>query len=379
MGQESDMLARIAGCFQTDAEIVRIERIGDGHIHDSYRCAAEDGSGYVLQRINTDVFGDPVGVMQNIVLVVESIGTATGPVEDRSGIGVPQLVPTAQLPEHADLPVLVIRTEPAAGAPDGASGRARTDGWWRMWRAVAHAGPGPAPAPPREARSCGLGFGTFLALTSGIEPERLCVTIPRFHDIERRLGELERAVAEDTAGRLSGARREVELVEERAARMRAYFGSLLQHPARVTHNDTKFNNILLDTATGEPRAVIDLDTVMAGHAAYDFGDGARTGAVTAAEDTPTPEEMELNAESFRAYADGFLSAAALSDAERATLPEATGYMTFIMAVRFLTDHIAGDRYYHIDEPGHNLRRARAQLALVQDLERHAEAVARALA
>jgi N-acetylhexosamine 1-kinase len=278
------------------------------------------------------------------------------------------------------VPVLVTAAgETAAGDAPADRERVRPDGWWRMWREVADARPAPAPAPPREARACGTGFGTFLGLTSRIEPGRLVVTIPRFHDIERRLGELDAAVREDPAGRLGGVQREVGLVQERASAMRAWFRSLGRLPERVTHNDTKFNNILLDTTSGEPRAVIDLDTVMAGHAAYDFGDGARTGAVTAAEDTPHPEEMHLNVESFEAYADGFLSAAALTRAERETLPDATRYMTYIMAVRFLTDHIAGDRYYHIAEPGHNLRRARAQLALVLDLERRAGDVARALA
>ena len=401
MGQENDLLASIARCFHTDGEVDRIERIGDGHIHDSYRCTTEHGSGYVLQRINTDVFRDPVGVMRNIVLVLESVGGSAAQTTRGHGIGVPELVPPVRgaaawetdataasaadgrqlvaSGEHSDLPVLRIRPD-AAAAGEASVGRERTrpDGWWRMWREVAHARPAPAPAPPREARACGLGFGTFLELTAGIEPGRLSMTIPRFHDIERRLGELDAAVREDPSGRLGGAQREVGLVQERASAMRAWFRSLGRLPERVTHNDTKFNNILLDTTSGEPRAVIDLDTVMAGYAAYDFGDGARTGAVTAAEDTPHPEDMHLNVESFEAYTDGFLSVAALTRAERETLPGSTGYMTFIMGVRFLTDHIAGDRYYHVDEPGHNLRRARAQLALVLDLERRTAEIAEAL-
>ncbi len=351
MGQAFQEQLRIAGTFATPSEAVRIRPISDGHIHETYWCTCRDGSDYVLQRINTGVFADPVGVMRNIVSVLEA-GGSTGEIR------LPALV-SARDSVADDLPV--VRWD---------------DGWWRLWHAIAGSIPAPIPAGPREAHACGRGFGAFLSFTSGLDPSRLGVTIPRFHDIERRLAELSDAVRLDQAGRLARVAREVGLVEERATDMIRYFRSLGRLARRVTHNDTKFNNILLDPATSEPLAVIDLDTVMAGHAAYDFGDGARTGAATVPEDSPEPQHMRLNRESFRAYADGFLEKARLRDNEVATLPQATAYMTFIMAVRFLTDYIAGDRYYHVQDEEQNLRRTRAQLALVRALEADAELITR---
>ena len=340
----------VARAFATASEVIEVTPISDGHIHDTYRCACRDGALSILQRINTAVFVDPAAVMRNIVIVLSAANAG------HRAIRLPALIGASQ--PDAALPVV--------RRPDGS--------WWRMWHAIPGAVSAPIPARPREANACGRGFGAFLAFTRELEPKRLTETIPRFHDIERRLGELADAIRLDPAGRLSGVTREVGLVEERASRMTSYFRSLGRIAPRVTHNDTKFNNILLDAQSGEPRAVIDLDTVMAGYAAYDFGDGARTGAATAAEDTGEPQLMGLNRESFRAYADGFLEEASLSADELATLPQATAYMTFIMAVRFLTDYLAGDRYYHVDDPEHNLRRARAQLSLVLALEADADQI-----
>ncbi len=351
MGQAFPEQLRITRAFATPTEVVRIAPVDDGHIHETYWCTCRDGSEYVLQRINDQVFTDPVGVMRNIVTVLEASDSA-------GEIRLPALV-HAREPYVEQLPVV-----------------RRDDGWWRLWQAIAGSVPAPIPAGPREAHACGRGFGSFLSFTSGLDSRRLGETIPRFHDIERRLNELDDAVRRDPVGRLSGVTREVGLVEERVSGMTRYFRSLARLPRRVTHNDTKFNNILLDAAVPEPRAIIDLDTVMAGHAAYDFGDGARTGAATVAEDSPEPQLMRLNRESFRAYADGFLEKARLSGDEVATLPRATAYMTFIMAVRFLTDYIAGDRYYHVRDEEQNLRRARAQLALVRSLEADFHEIAR---
>lgn len=365
MSQPPAELIDIASRFRTEAPIVSAERIGDGHIHDSYRCATDAGAEYVLQRINVEVFCDPEGMMGNIRLVsgyaarrgAES-ATAGSKVEPRVGVVLPELVPA------------IGEESPTVRGGDGS--------WWRLWRAVEQSVPGPIPATPASARACGVGFGSFLELTAGLDPASLTETIPRFHDMDRRLDDLAAAARTDAAGRRGGVAADLAFVADREGRLRDYFHALSRLPPRVTHNDTKFNNILLDAVTGAPRAVIDLDTVMRGCAAFDFGDGARTGATTAPEDVADPSRMRVDLESFRAWTDGFLCAARLSPEERATLPEATSYMAAIMGIRFLTDYLSGDRYYHIDDPDHNLRRTRAQFALVADLERRQEEISRAV-
>ncbi len=361
MDDYSERAEEIATAFETDGPVRSIALIGDGHIHVSFRCITAAGE-YVLQRVNHAVFRDPPALSRNIERVTQYVAARRRhPSGVQTSVSVPELVRLREDAEGGDRYLLHHREE-----------------WWRMWIAVPNTVPGPVPAEPDDAYSCGIGFGSFLSLTHGLDAAEMEITIPDFHNITVRLAQLERAVAEDEAGRVATVRDELRAVGERADAMRRFHKAILGDTARVTHNDTKFNNILLDRDSRAPRAVIDLDTVMAGHPVYDFGDGARTGTATAAEDTPDPAAMSLNVAAFQGYADGFLSAVLLERSARERLQPAPAYMTYIMAVRFLTDYLNGDRYYHVDDDTHNLRRARAQLSLLRDLERRANRIRRAL-
>jgi hypothetical protein len=359
----SETARRVASHFRISEPVKLIERTGDGHIHHSYRCTAEDGAQYILQQINDEVFHDPLAVTRNIELVVKHVRAmrlSTHP-QDATRAGADVDVPE---------PVAVRDEESGTSASPTLIRLDRE--WWRVWRAVPDTVTGPVPATPDDAHACGIGFGSFLWMTAEMAPEKLHVTIPDFHNMELRLQQLSQAVTADRVGRVAGVRTEIDQLSDRAPLMRTLSRGLRGGTPRVTHNDTKFTNILLDSHDRSPRAVIDLDTVMPGSVAYDFGDGARSGACTAAEDTPDPREMLVNVEAFDGYADGFLSAARLGRDEREVLEHGAAYMTMIMAVRFLTDYIDGDRYYHIETEDHNLRRVRAQLALLHDLEAHAD-------
>ena len=220
-----------------------------------------------------------------------------------------------------------------------------------------------------------VAFGRFQNQLRDFPAETLCETIPNFHNTPDRYRKFHLAIEADTAGRLAEVRPEVDFLlarEEEAGtlqRMRDR-GEL---PVRVTHNDTKLNNVMLDAQTRLPLCVIDLDTVMPGLVAYDFGDSIRFGASTAAEDEKDLSRVEMNLDLFRTYAEGFIPACGgLTAAELMSLPLGARTMTLENGMRFLTDYLEGDHYYHIAYPEHNLDRCRTQLKLVADMEQKQE-------
>ena len=219
---------------------------------------------------------------------------------------------------------------------------------------------------------CGEGFGSFQKSLDGFDASLLCEVIPRFHDTVNRVRNLEIAAAEDKLGRLAGVKAEYEFVMERKAEAACMLDMLKEGklPLRVTHNDTKINNVLLDTATRRPKCVIDLDTIMPGLAGNDFGDCIRSGASTAAEDEIDLSKVSLNLSIYRAFAKGFLSACggSLTQNEILTLPMGAKLMTFDCGTRFLTDYLSGDTYFRISHPTHNIERCRTQFKLVKDTE-----------
>jgi thiamine kinase-like enzyme len=224
---------------------------------------------------------------------------------------------------------------------------------------------------PVVARETGRGFGRFQNLLSDFDSTSLVETIPRFHDMEWRLQNLDAAWSEDSAGRRGELGREMDFVNRRREDMVRLFrmAKTGELPIRVTHNDTKVNNILFD-AHQRALCVIDLDTVMPGVVHYDFGDAVRTATNTAAEDEPQVDRVTSDPRLFHAFAEGFLSELAprLTQSEVETLVLAPPYMTFIMGVRFLTDFLEGDVYYKIHRPSQNIDRARAQFRLVESME-----------
>jgi len=350
---------RAACWFAIPGAFVSGARHGNGHINDTFAVAFADGGRhvrYLLQRINAAVFRRPLEVMENIERVTAHLRARMA----------------SLAPADAGRRVLTL-----VRSRDGHAFHLDRDGQvWRCYLFVEGASSHDVLANPAQAYEGARAFGTFQRLLADYEGPRLHETIPDFHHTPRRLAALERAVADDPLGRAAGARREIG---ETLAH-RGLAGELLALrdcgllAERITHNDTKLNNVLLDDSTGEGICVVDLDTVMPGLSLYDFGDMVRSAVSPVAEDHPDPAAVRVQAPIFAALARGYLEGAAgtLLPRERPHLVTAATLMTYECGVRFLTDHLLGDRYFRVHRPDHNLERARTQLALLRSLEEHAD-------
>lgn len=349
-------LKAIIDRFDFPGALVGCAEIKTGHINRTYRLRFEDARGasreYVLQRINNYVFKKPNEVMQNVRLVTEHLSRALAARGVDSDNRVLRVVPTK---------------DGGAMADDG------EDGFWRAYDFIRHAVTVDRVESAAQFREIGAAFGDFQGMLSDFPIGRLYDTIPHFHDTRKRLGDFERSVAEDAAGRAEGVRKEIEFIRSRGRAMCRIVEMLDsgELPLRVTHNDTKINNVMLDADTGEALCVIDLDTVMPGSALYDFGDAIRYGASTAAEDEKDLSRVALDIDLFAAFSEGFISRTAdrLTRTELENLPLGAMVMTYENALRFLADHLDGDVYFtDIDYPEHNLTRARCQMKLLEDME-----------
>ncbi len=344
-----DRILEIANLFDTSTA-VSVEPYGCGHINDTYRVKHEDGRYTILQRINNNVFRDVEGLMQNVVGVTEYI--AKKALAEGTSV---------------DDVLRVIRTK------NGEPYAKTEEGFFRTYNFI-HSGISiETKATARELRASARGFGKFQKSLDGYPVDELRETIPNFHNTEWRYSELERAVREDRAGRLKNVGKDVERYISRkryadAVTSLIRSGDLIE---RVTHNDTKLNNVLINTATMEPVAVIDLDTVMKGAMAYDFGDSIRTGASTGAEDERDLTKVEFDLNAYRAYTEGFMSEVGkrLTSVERETIHFGAILMTYECGMRFLTDYLDGDVYFKVHREGHNLDRARTQIKLVEGMEK----------
>jgi Ser/Thr protein kinase RdoA (MazF antagonist) len=354
--QHSEDPLSIARRFALQGRPCSAEPYGSGHINDTFRVetGAPGQSAYLLQWINHHVFRDPPSLMTNMRRVSEHLKARI-----RRAGGDPS----------REAVTVVSATDGKDYAQDKAGG------YWRMLTFVSGTHSYDQVENPAVARETGRGFGGFQNLLSDFDGASLVETIPRFHDMEWRLENLDAALSKDPVGRKSGLARETDFVNQRRHEMVRLFrmAKTGELPVRVTHNDTKVNNILFDS---EQRAlcVIDLDTVMPGIVHYDFGDAVRTATNTAAEDEPNVERVASDPRLFDAFAEGFLRELAprLSNREVETLVLAAPYMTFIMGVRFLTDYLEGDTYYKIHRPSQNIERARAQFRLVASMESQRE-------
>ena len=252
------------------------------------------------------------------------------------------------------------------------------EGCWRIYNFIENSACIDTPENSRDFYECGVGFGTFQRQLRDFPAEELFETIPDFHNTPKRYQTFLKAVEEDVFHRAAEVEKEIEFVKNRADFMSVLFdahkeGSL---PLRVTHNDTKINNIMLDSTTRRALCVIDLDTIMPGFSATDFGDSIRSGAVIAAEDEKDLSRVELNLEYFEAYTAGFLSGCGgLLDKEEIRLfPEGAKIMTLECGMRFLTDYLQGDTYFKTSRPKQNLDRCRTQFKLVEDMEKQWDAL-----
>ena len=330
----------IAQHFQITGVPLRYEPFGSGHINSTYKITTDAGCSYVLQHINQYVFTNPPQLMENASRVTNFIRA-------KGAVGL-NFVPLN----------------------DGTYCLRDADGeYWRCYEYL-HGFCMDAPESAEDFYQSARAFGEFQNLLSDFPADTLHETIPNFHNTPERLRQLKESIAADSVSRLATAKPEAEffLAHEALASRLQQMLNAGELPLRVTHNDTKLNNVLLDPVTRTPLCVLDLDTVMPGLSAYDFGDSIRFGGNTAAEDEPDASKMKLDAELFRAFTKGFLEAApALTDREVQVLPLGAFTITLEIGSRFLKDYLDGDKYFRTAYPEHNLVRCRTQIALCADM------------
>ena len=331
---------------------------GEGHINQTYAVTEQTTQNrYILQKINTDTFKDPDGLMENICGVTDFLR------EKAKQRGAD--------PERATLHVALTKAgKPYYKAADG--------GCWRVYDFVENTVCLQQVQSSEDFYQSAVAFGNFQHQLADYPANTLHETIPHFHDTPKRFADFQRAVAEDRMGRAAQVQREIEFVRAREADYHVMVDLLTagKLPLRVTHNDTKLNNILFDKTTGEGLCVIDLDTVMPGLAANDFGDSIRFGANHCAEDESDLSKVNFSMELFEIYTKGFLQAAgeAFTPLEKQTLPWGAKLMTMECGMRFLADYLEGDHYFHINYETQNLNRARTQFKLTADMEKSWDAM-----
>ncbi len=338
-------MQQIYSQFALRGQVVACTPTGGGHINHTFRLDTDQGQAYILQSINGEIFKDIPGLMGNIQLVTEHLRRKES--DPRRAL---TLIPT--LDGRAYLL---------------AEGKA-----WRMYDFITDSICLLAAETAEDLRQSGVAFGVFQNQLADFPADTLAETIPHFHDTPDRFRQFHEAIAADKAGRLASVQDEVAryLSHEDEAGVMVSMCAAGKLPLRVTHNDTKLTNVMLDAATREPLCVIDLDTVMPGLVGNDFGDAIRFGASTAGEDEPDLSKVEMSLELYEAFASGFLSACGdrLTDREIVTLPLGAKLMTLECGVRFLTDYLNGDVYFATHYPQQNLDRARTQIKLVEDME-----------
>ena len=342
--------------FAIGGELVDLVAHDRGHIHDTYISTfrAADGSScrYLHQRMNGTVFTDLPGLMHNVERVTHYLADE----QPEGGLDALRLVRT--------------RDDQAWLRDDR--------GAWRTYHFVEGTISYDQCPGPEMAHEAARAFGRFQARLRGLPATELVETIPRFFSAPYRLEQLDAAIRSDVERRVPGAATELTFVDERRSLVpiiedRLEDGRL---PSRVVHGDTKLNNVLFDVETGQARCVVDLDTCMPGWSLYDFGDLVRFTAATSAEDETDLERAGMNLELYRALVAGYLDGAGefLLPEERQLMPEAARLVTLTIGMRFLADHLAGDVYFKVSRPGHNLDRARVQFAQVASMEAQAAAM-----
>ncbi len=327
--------------FVTEGELVSLAPYGEGHINSTF-LAETTKKKYILQKINTVVFKKPEEVMHNILLVTEFIRS--------KGAESLTVVKNAE-------------GEPMVKTEEGA---------WRVYDFIEDSLTLQRVETAEDFKNAGNAFGEFQKALSDFDASALFETIARFHDTPNRFENFKAAVANNKSGRLDTCLPEVQFVKDRADT----YGEIVKGlsdgtiPLRVTHNDTKLNNILLDPVTRRGKAVIDLDTVMPGSMLYDFGDSIRFGASTAAEDEKDLSKVHFDISLFRAYVEGFCGSVkeSITKRERELLPYGAYLMTMECGMRFLADYIDGDTYFATKYPEHNLVRCRTQFALAAEMQ-----------
>jgi Ser/Thr protein kinase RdoA (MazF antagonist) len=347
----------VASAFRIPGDFLAAEPWGSGHINDTYRVEfAQAGARvrYLFQRINHQVFTNPLALMENIARVTAHLGEKVAATPDRPR-----------------------RTLTLVAARDGAPVHRDASGnHWRVYEFIENARTYDAVQSTAQAFEAAQAFGRFQGLLADLPAPRLHDTIPDFHHTPKRFAALLDAISVDTANRAARAMPEIEF----ALRLEPITPVLLDAnlPERVTHNDCKLNNVLLDDTTGAAVCVIDLDTVMPGLALYDFGDMVRTTTSPAMEDERDLSKVTMQFPMFEALARGYLASAGgfLTAAETDLLAFSGKLITFEIGLRFLTDYLRGDTYYKVHREAHNLDRCRAQFQLVRSIGQQEEPMQR---
>lgn len=353
-----ELLRQAAEAFAFDRPVGEAERFGAGHINDTFAVWAADRSKrWILQRINTDTFTDPAGLMENVTGVTAYLRR--------------QIIERGGDPDRETLNVIpTLDGKPYYTDTEG--------GAWRAYIFVEGTVCLQKVENERDFYTAAETFGNFQNQLAGYPAATLHETIARFHDTPNRYANFEKALAADVMGRARDVGPEIAFIRAREADCRVLVDQLAAGvlPLRVTHNDTKLNNVLIDQETGKGICVIDLDTVMPGLSAYDFGDSIRFGANDCAEDEPDQSKVHFSLHLYKVFAEGYLAAAgsAMTEAERRSLPWGAKLMTLECGIRFLTDYLEGDHYFKISRPDQNLDRARTQFTLVQGMEREFDAM-----
>lgn len=339
----------IAKLFALDGEPMIAVPFGQGHINDTYFVETSRARKYILQRVNNGIFQDIDGLMNNIILVTAHIRQK---VAEAGGDPLRECLS-------------VVDTK------DGQHFVRVDDCFWRCYIYIENAITMQTAQTPELFRAAGQAFGIFQRQLSDFPAEKLVEVIPNFHNTPNRYNNFIKAWEADSCGLAKNVREEILFAREHAD-LCPLLADKLQSgelPLRVTHNDTKINNVMLNGANNKPLAVIDLDTVMPGLSAYDFGDSIRSGATLAAEDEPDIDKVRFDTHLFEMYAEGFLGECknAFSREEVLSLYTGSVLMTFECGVRFLTDYLEGSTYFKTAYPEHNLVRCRTQFELVKQM------------
>jgi len=346
----------VLAAYALAGRLVSAEPYGSGHINETYAVTMAANAGprrYIFQRINHRIFKNVPALMENVRRVTEHIALKVRAAEGEAA---------------ARRALTVVRPRDGRTFTQDAGG-----GYWRVYDFIEGAHTVDRVETEAQARVAARAFGDFQAQLADLPGDRLHETIPNFHHTRSRFETFRRAVTEDRVQRAAEVRAEIDFAFAREADADFLLNRLARGEVseRVTHNDTKINNVMLDDTTGSAVAVIDLDTIMPGLPLYDFGEMVRTSASSTFEDDPNPGNMQLRLPLFRALVEGYLGSAVggvLNATERAHLGFAGKLMTYENGIRFLTDYLQGDIYYKIRHPRHNLDRCRTQFALIRSLE-----------
>lgn len=350
-------LRELCSKFRFEGDFVEAVSYGDGHINDTYKVTYKNNGSkirYILQRVNHLIFKNVEGLMSNIERVTAYLNNTISEKDKENGYEILTLI---------------------SALKDGASYHKDTDGnYWRAYVFVENATGHTFAEDVSMLYEAGKAFGRFQSLLNDFPASTLHETIIGFHNTPQRFKNLQSSIVDDVMDRKKNCLEDIEFTQNRAELVHVITDALKSGdiPLRVTHNDTKINNVLLDNKTGIGRCVIDLDTVMPGSALYDFGDAIRSCGSTLVEDSENLDELKVDYERFTAYTKGFIETCGdnLNEKEIELLPISAIIMTFECGIRFLEDYLNGDNYFKVHKEKHNLIRAKNQFRFVLEMERN---------